>query len=398
MRAELNRRQILQLAALTATSCLGGKYSLADRSPAPSPERWVGFRNGPSNLGVATTPLPENPKLLWEIPSPDGFSATPVIDGNRVYMGSLSGDLLCLDLATGAEIWKYKTQEVVPAGQLAPGFNAPLTLGEELIYAGDDQGTMHAVDKVSGQLRWKVETASEIVGGGVLFQPAGSDSARLIFGSHAEKLFSIDCHTGELLWTFNTNGPVNATPTLADRFTFVTGCSEPLMYVIDVTTGEKADEIPLEALLIASAAERDGILYFGTDGGVVFALDRQQKQPIWKYSVPDREFRIQSSPAVTAELVLIGSQDKHLHAIDRITGKARWEFRTRAKIDSSPVVCGDRVYFGGADKTLYALSLTDGRELWKFNAGQSISGSPAIAAGKMVVGTELTGGRLLCFG
>ncbi|MCA9080670.1 MAG: PQQ-like beta-propeller repeat protein, partial [Planctomycetaceae bacterium] len=124
----------------------------------------------------------------------------------------------------------------------------------------------------------------------------------------------------------------------------------------------------------------------------------RKKQQLWEYSAPKRQQRIQSSPAVTDELVVIGSRDKHLHAIDRKTGTLRWQFATRSGIDGSPVITGDRVFFGSGDKNLYCLALSSGEELWRHNAGQGFTGSPAVAGGRLVIGTDSSNGRILCFG
>ncbi|MCA9087420.1 MAG: PQQ-binding-like beta-propeller repeat protein [Planctomycetaceae bacterium] len=392
MCTEFRRRDFLKGSLLGAASWGLSFPAGSVVSAAESAVEWPSFRNGLKNQGVAETSLPEEPKLLWEVASPDGVTSTPVIADGRVYVGTLSGDLLCLELDTGKEVWKYQTGVDVPPNELAPGFNSPLTLAPKTVLAGDDQGTMHAVDRASGEKKWSFATLGEIVGGGAIV------GDRLIFGSHAEKLFALSLETGEPIWSVDTQGPVNGTPTVVDHFTFITGCSEPLMHVIDTNSGEKVGGIPLDALLLASAAERDGILYFGTDAGAVHAINWKEKQSVWEYSVPKREQRIQSSPAVTEDLVVVGSRDKHLHAIDRKTGAGRWQFKTRAAIDSSPVVVGNRVFFGGGDKNLYALSLASGEELWRYNAGQGFTGSPAVVGGKLVVGTDSANGRVLCFG
>ena len=101
---------------------------------------------------------------------------------------------------------------------------------------------------------------------------------------------------------------------------------------------------------------------------------------------------------MTEHLVVIGSGDKRLHAIDRHTGTGVWTFATRAAVDGSPVIAGDRVYVGSRDKTLYGINLADGQEVWKYNTAQPITASPAIAEGCLVIGTEAADGRLLCFG
>src|SRR5690606_24199155 len=127
-----------------------------------------------------------------------------------------------------------------------------------------------------------------------------------------------------------------------DQYTFVTGCDQPILRVVDIETGQQHSEIPLDGLLIATPALFEDILYFGTDKGIAFAVDWQAGKNIWQYADSNRPFEINSSPAVTDDLVIIGSDDKRLHAIDRRTGERVWAFQTRASIDGSPVVSGDR--------------------------------------------------------
>ena len=64
--------------------------------------------------------------------------------------------------------------------------------------------------------------------------------------------------------------------------------------------------------------------------------------------------------AATEDLVIAGSRDKRLHALDRNTGVGKWIFATTGKIDSSPVVAGNRVYFGSVDGKFYVVDLGPG--------------------------------------
>ncbi len=355
-------------------------------------ESWVSFRNGLQNLGVATSPLPEKLELLWEFVTPDGTASTPVIADGKTYVGTLSGEVHCFDLKTGKKEWTYKSVEVVADNDIAPGFNAALALDDETVFVGDDFGTFHAIVRKTGKKRWIFETEGEIVGGA---QVVGD---KVIFGSHDGFLYCFNAKTGEEVWRAETHGPVNATPTIAGKYTFTTGCDQPVLRVFDIENGTTAKEVPLEALLLAAAAVENNTLYFGSDGGGVFALDWETPSEVWGFEIPKRSQQIRSSPAVTPEFVIIGSRDKHVHCINRKTGELKWSFPTRGRIDSSPVVAGDRVYFGSADRNVYGVSLAGGKEVWKFPAKQSISGSPAIADGYLVIGTDSSDGKILCFG
>lgn len=358
----------------------------------PGQESWVSFRNGLSNPGIAASPLPADLELLWEFETPDGTASTPVIANGRAYVGTLSGEIHCFELATGKKVWTYRSQENVPENDIAPGFNAALAIDETGVYVGDDFGGFHAVERDSGKRRWHFETDGEIVGGA---QIVGS---KVIFGSHSGFLYALDRETGDVLWQAETFGPVNATPTIAGKYTFTTGCDQPILRVFEIDGGTTVKEVPLNSLLIAAAAARDNVLYFGTDGGSVYALDWEASRQVWEFSVPNRDQQIHSSPAVTEDVIVIGSRDKHVHCLDRKSGEPRWSFATRAAVDSSPVIAGDVVYFGSKDRNVYGVSLSDGKEVWKYAARQSITGSPAIADGYLVIGTDSSNGKILCFG
>ena len=359
---------------------------------APADDQWTSFRNGPQQLGIAAAPLPDNLELLWEYPTPDGVTGTAAIVDGRVYAGTIGGKLLCLDLRTGDLQWEHQSLQTDDPKTFLPGFQTPVTVTADLVLAGDEDGTLHAVHKDSGKPAWAYPTDGEVVGG------ASVVGDRVIFGSHAMRLFSLNLADGSLGWEFDTQGPVNGSQAIGDGHTFVTGCDQPVLRVVDVEKGTETTTVDLEGLLIATPAYKDGVLYFGTSDGIVFAVNWKQKTVDWKYGDPDRPFEIHSSPAVTDDLVIIGSGDKRLHAVRRTTGEAVWTFPTRAAIDGSPVVAGDRVYVGSRDKTLYGVGLADGEAVWKFNAAQPISASPAIAEGCLVIGTDAADGRLLCFG
>ncbi|RLS44318.1 MAG: hypothetical protein DWH81_01075, partial [Planctomycetota bacterium] len=50
------------------------------------------------------------------------------------------------------------------------------------------------------------------------------------------------------------------------------------------------------------------------------------------------------------------------------------------------------------DKQLYLVRLSDGEVLWKHNAGQVIHGSAAVSGDKFVIGSDNSGGKIMCFG
>ena len=354
---------------------------------------WPLFRGDPALQGVAVeADVPDQPRLIWEIATVDGVASTPAIWGEHVYIGTVQGDLLCVTLAEGKEVWKYQSLPNVKPNELAPAFMSPIAVTETLVFAGDQEGNFHAINRLTGVRVWLHEDGGEFVGGPNLYHD------RILFGTHKGQLTCLDQTTGQLHWKYDTGGPINGTPTIADKYTFATNCQAPFLKVVNIETGMEAKEVKIDGRLIASAAYLDGLLYFGTEIGAVYALDWQQGVLAWTYSNPDREQQIDSSPAVTKDLVVIGHGDKQIHAIDRQTGQGKWTVPTRGKIDGSPVIAGDKVIVGSNDKQLYLIRLRDGELLWKHNAGQPIRGSAAVSGDKFVIGSDNAGGKIMCFG
>jgi outer membrane protein assembly factor BamB len=370
--------------------------SLAADVPAklapPGPESWPSFRNGNQQLGVAATKLPAKLDKLWthEAGPKDGMiKSTAAIAGGRVYAASLNGEVFCLDLKTGDRLWTYKSQEQANPNVFIPGFKAAVAVTADTVYVGDEEGTFHAIDRASGQVRWKFETTAEIVSCASFYED------KVVFGSHDNSLYCLKARDGSKVWQFATQGMVNCSPAIVGDHTFVTGCDEHLR-VINLKDGTQESDMPLEIYLIASPAVIDNMLYVGTHGNEVLAIDWKTSTKIWTYTGGKSPYH--SSAAVNDKYVIVGGQDRKVHCIDRRTGTKAWVFATKGHVDSSPVIAGERVYVGSNDGNVYEIGIDDGKEKWRFSDGRPITASPAVGEGCLVIGSESNTGTIYCFG
>lgn len=361
-----------------------------DAKPSKVDTSWSMFRRTPDLAGVASSPLPNKLKQKWKITSPDGFASTAAIVGGHVFVGTLSGELLCLKRDTGEKVWSYRTIEDVKPNSFSPGFQSSPTVTAGGVFAGDEDGIFHAVDRNTGQKKWTYKTDSQIIAS------ANVVGDKLIFGSYDSFLYCLKTD-GTEAWKFQTQDRVNGSPAIAGKHTFVTGCDQH-MRVINIETGEQVTDMPLERFLIASPAVAGDLLFVGTHESEVICLDWRKQEIVWRYSDENREQPYHSSAALTDKFVIVGGQDKQLHCIDRATGKGVWKFVTRGQVNSSPVVVGNRVYVGSKDGYLYEVNLSEGSLSEKFQIGRSISASPAVGEGCLVIGAEGNGGALVCFG
>jgi eukaryotic-like serine/threonine-protein kinase len=132
-------------------------------------------------------------------------------------------------------------------------------------------------------------------------------------------------------------------------------------------------------LIESSAAIAAGAVYVGTGKSALIAVDLQSGKLKWSYKTP--EAIGESSPAVGAGMVFVGDLSGVFHAVDAATGKGIWSYKTDGEIKSSPVIVGDRVLIGSYDGALYCFNARDGKTMWKFKTENYVHCTPSVADG-----------------
>ncbi|MBL6763953.1 MAG: PQQ-binding-like beta-propeller repeat protein [Verrucomicrobiae bacterium] len=131
-----------------------------------------------------------------------------------------------------------------------------------------------------------------------------------------------------------------------------------------------------KAIQSSAAIGHNGMVYFGTDGGKVYAFYPDGRGQ-WEFPTGDR---IVASPAVGSDgTIYIGGYDGILYAIAP-EGIERWRFRANGPISSSAAIGPDgTICFGTLNNRLFALR-PDGSKIWDLAASEPVVGSPAIGA------------------
>ena len=153
----------------------------------------------------------------------DGPRGTPTVEGDRLYVLGGSGDLTCLESATGKKIWSINV--VQKFGGVNPywGYSeSPLIVGDRiLVNAGGRNASIVALSKTDGSTLWQQHSDGAGYSSPVLMR-TGSLS-QVIFFTDARTL-AVDPRDGRLLWSYNkaNNGTANvATPIVRGTRVFV---------------------------------------------------------------------------------------------------------------------------------------------------------------------------------
>jgi outer membrane protein assembly factor BamB len=346
---------------------------------------WHMFRGNSQLTGhmpAAHMPNPAAIKLKWSYKTGAAVKSSPVIHGDRLYVGGMDSHVYALDNSNGKLIWKTKLGRAVEA--------TPLVC-KGIVYIGSSDRTFYALDAGSGKIKWQFKTEGKILGGANVFNGADGKSA-VVFGSYDNFVYCLDAESGELKWKYESENYINGTPSHSANTLSVGGCDASL-YVIGID-GKLIRSIDLEHYIASSVAIKDGIAYLGNYGDTFSAVVLETGVAKWTYKTDEKPFL--SSAAVTDSLVIVGAQDSKLHALNIKTGEKQLTFQAKNFIDSSPVISGKYVTVGSHDGRLYVLKTSDGTKAWSYEIGKEIESSPAVFQKVIYVGCN--DGRVYAFG
>ncbi len=148
---------------------------------------------------------------------------------------------------------------------------------------------------------------------------------------------------------------------------------------------------PTGGSVSSSPVVADGIVLAGSSDTFLYALNESSGGVLWRFKTGGA---ITGSPAVHNGVVYLGSQDQTIYAVELRTGLLKWSSGQIAPISSSLTVVDGMVLFGtqysASARTARILSLnsTSGATVWSFNWAASITSSPAADQGRVFVGTS----------
>ena len=143
-----------------------------------------------------------------------------------------------------------------------------------------------------------------------------------------------------------------------------------------------------DAPILGEAVVSGGVVVFGNDQGVVYALDLQSGAKKWEQTFEDS---IEATPAISGQMVFVGCQDSFLYALDLQSGEIQWKYETDDKITAGVNLTMNAdgsakwLLLNGYDGVCRVLEAESGAEVWSYETDEYINGTPAIIDGKWIV-------------
>ncbi|MDJ0907327.1 MAG: PQQ-dependent dehydrogenase, methanol/ethanol family [Woeseiaceae bacterium] len=151
--------------------------------------------------------------LAWyfDVPTERGMEATPIVVDGRMYVTGSWSIVYALDAATGDELWRHDPEVPKSWAQYAccDAVNRGVAAWGDSIFVGTLDGYLVSLDMATGTVNWKVDTidrkppytitgAPRVIDGKVIIGNGGADLGVRGYVS------AYDADSGELAWRFHT--------------------------------------------------------------------------------------------------------------------------------------------------------------------------------------------------
>jgi outer membrane protein assembly factor BamB len=315
-----------------------------------------------------------------QVGTPEGWSQG-VVAGETLYIGTMEGDLVALDINTRRCIWSYELRGEDEKTHAIYG--APAIAGETL-YVGGYDGLLYAlpldveVNETCGDIQdiWKVKVGDgePIVGG-----PVVADGLVLV-GSSDGMLHAFDATDGTRIWTFPTDNKVWSTPAVADGVVYF-GSLDQNLYALNLKDGTEVWPSPFSAggAIAATPLIANGRVYVGAFDAVFYAVDARTGVEVARFEGASKWYW--GGAVATEDMVFAPSLDGNVYALDIDTLERRWTLETEGPIVGSPVIVGDRIVVPSKDDRVRSVRTQDGSDEFFCDAEDDIVASLTVHEG-----------------
>ncbi len=280
-----------------------------------------------NSLGRIDAVSLSNGKKQWSYQTGNAIYSSPAVSNDRLVLGSGDGSVYCLSADKGKLLWQFKT----PAAVLG----CPL-IDHNVVYIGGSDHHFRALDLNTGKEIWSFDGLDgPVVSTPVLYKNT------IIFGAWDRNLYALDATNGRMLWKWNNGStvrnfsPASCIPVIKDDVVYIVA-PDRYLTALDFTTGTTLWRNNESTVRESIGISADGMYVYGktmTDTIVAFKTSREKQMAAWKL---DCGFGYEHVPSMLIEkegLVFFGTKNGKVYAIDPIARKRVWT----AKIDNSMV-------------------------------------------------------------
>jgi outer membrane protein assembly factor BamB len=359
--------------------------------------------------------LSATPKLAWAANIGSGssrknrISAAPVVADGRIFTIDATTGVTATSTG-GATLWSTDLAADFDkgGGQSAGG----LATDGARVFATTEYGELVALDAATGAILWRQRVDSPMSGA-----PATDGKAVYVSGRDGSA-WAVDAATGKVIWqVVGTPGKAayvgTAAPTIGDRAVIFPSAAGDLMAVLKIGGGTKIWQSSLagkrlgRAYALTADVTGDAVIsgktiFAGSGAGRTVAMSASSGEQIWAAG----EGALGPVAVAGGSIFLVNDEAK-LVRLNAETGEVIWSvempYFTQEKIKKrkgiyahyGPVLAGGRIMVVSSDGLLRAFDPTDGSLAYTTDIPGGAAAQPAVAGGTLYVVSGK--GQLLAF-
>jgi outer membrane protein assembly factor BamB len=311
-----------------------------------------------------------------------------IVDPDTAYV-AYNRSVHAINLDNGSQKWQYPAE---PNNQIT-FYSDPALSPDGQLLVGSYNKILFSLNPQTGLLNWQFTDGTNHY----IAPPLATDKG--IYAPNTDNNVYALNSSGASNWTFTSDGEVWAQP-LSDVDCECLYLSSMDHYLYSLNTDDGSIIWQSEKLggsiVGVPTLSAEKVLYVGTFGGEVIALDAQNGKVLWRVPTEDM---VWSGPTLVEDRLYVGDLKGNFYAFNTNDGSTIWKI-TSDKLDGaiigSPLVDGDTIYFGTEDGTLFALD-TSGNIKWKQTIGGPLYPSPRLAGDLILVAPMKVDELLIAF-
>lgn len=268
--------------------------------------------------------------------------------------------------------WKFKTGDAIIS---SPFF------WKNTVFVNSSDGYLYAIDGEKGEETWKRKLLKDQRDLSIECSPVISSQDKLYVSSF-RNLYKIDVNSGDIL--LEAEGFFNRSSLcLTEKKLFAS--QRNLFCAYNPGNLDKIWEFKAESYLETSPCISNNMVFFGSEGYKIYALDIEHGNPVWEFQTGNS---VEATPAVYKDTLFVGSRDQKLYALNLFDGTEKWSIELDGEICCTSTVYKGIVYVATVLGNIYAFNVRTGKLKWKSDVSGTIYSSPVIDKGIIYLGSS----------
>ncbi|MBC7503465.1 PQQ-binding-like beta-propeller repeat protein [Candidatus Gracilibacteria bacterium] len=287
--------------------------------------------------------------------------SAPLLNGKNIYIGIDDGNFLCIDKETSTIVWSFK----VLFGSDGKRILSSAAIYKDYVFFGAYDGIFYCLDKHTGKIKWTYIDADWIGSSPCINHQQGIVYIGLEFGLWRKKggIVALNIKTGKFIWkNYDTMGEcTHASPAYNHKHSIVVcGNNDHCMRAYNAKDGtllwqyQTNGEIKYGAIFDDT---RDLVIFGSMDGGL-YALNMSDGSLYHRFNA---RYGFYNNPVQSGAVIYAGSLDKVIYAYDLDTLETVWKYETSGRIFATPMIEAESLFIGSNDGRLYELDTISGR-------------------------------------